>query len=115
MRWARDRVNAAFEPRTQAEVIADDPRGRESPGGVGSVERAGGEDEARRGPGRGPAARVKARAVQAVSGRCLYRGLGFPAVGEDPPHDRVRVGTRGHDRGPLDHGATAGVSSGQAS
>ena len=96
-------------------MIADDPRVRESPGKRGSVERAGGEHEARRGPWLGPAAGVKARAVQAVAGLCLHGGLGFPAVGEDPRHDRLRVSTRGHDRGPLDHGAAAGVSSGQAS
>jgi hypothetical protein len=53
--------------------------------------------------------------VQAVSRRCLHRRLGFPAVGEDPRHDRVGIGTCGHDGGPLDDGAAGGMSSGQAS
>jgi hypothetical protein len=83
--------------------------------GAGSVERAGGEHEARRNPRLGPAARVKTRSVQAVSGRCLYRGLRFAAVGEDPRHDRLGVSPCGHDRGPLDDGAAGGMSAGQAS
>jgi hypothetical protein len=86
-------------------------RGR---GGEGSVQRAGGKHEARRNPRLGPAG-VKTRTVQAVPGRCLHRGLGFPAVGEDPLHDGLGVGPCGHDRGPLDDGAAGGMSSRQAS
>jgi hypothetical protein len=83
-------------------------------GGEGSVERAGGKHEARRNPGLGPAA-VKTRTVQAVPGRCLRHGLAFSAVGEDPRHHRLGVGTCGHDRGALDDGAAGGMSSRQAS
>jgi hypothetical protein len=94
---------------------ADGVRGARGIGGAGSVERAGGEHEARRSPRLGPAADVKTRSVQAVSGRCLHRGLGFRAVGKDPRHDRLGVSTCGHDRGPLDDGPAGGMSSGQAS
>jgi hypothetical protein len=83
--------------------------------GAGSVERAGGEHEAGRCPRFGPAAGVKRRSVQAVSGRCLDPGLGFPTVGDDPCHDRLEVGPCGHDRGALDDGASRGMGSGQSS
>jgi hypothetical protein len=83
-------------------------------GGEGSVERAGGEHEPRWKPGLGPAG-VKTRTVQAVPGRCLHRGLGVPAVGEDPRHHGLAVGTCGHDRGALDDRAAGGMSSRQSS
>jgi hypothetical protein len=53
--------------------------------------------------------------MQALSRGRLHRSLGFPAVGDDPCHDRVGVGTCRHDRGPLDDGAAGGMSSRQAS
>jgi hypothetical protein len=82
--------------------------------GAGSVERAGGEHEAGRYARFGPAAGVKTRTVQAASGRRLRHGLGFPAVGDDPCHDRLEVSPCGHHRGPLDDGASRGMSSGQS-
>jgi hypothetical protein len=83
--------------------------------GAGSVERAGGEHEAGRCPRFGPAAGVKTRSVQAVSGRCLHCRLGFPTVGDDPRHDRLEVSPFGDDRGPLDDGAARVMNSGQSS
>ncbi len=103
------RVTLTHDP--PAEPIEAERRRR-----AGSVERAGGEHETRRNPRLRPAAAgVKARSVQAVPRRCLHRGLGFTAVGEDPRHDRLGVGTCRHDRGPFDHGAAGWMSSRQAS
>jgi hypothetical protein len=82
---------------------------------AGSVEGAGGEHEAGRCPRFGPAAGVKTRSVQAVSGRCLHPGLGFRTVGDHPCHDRLEVGSCGHDRGALDDGASRGMRSSQSS
>ena len=56
---------------------------------------------------------MKTRSVQAVPGRCVQRGFGFPPVGVDPRHDRLGVSTCGDDRGPLDDHAAGGMSSGQ--
>ena len=84
-------------------------------GGVGSVECAGREHEARRSPWLGLAAGVKTRPMEALSGRCLHGSLGLPAVSEYPGDDRLGVSTCGHDRRPLDHGAAGGMSSGEAS
>jgi hypothetical protein len=79
-----------------------------------SVEHAGGEHEAGRCPRRGFTAVMETRSVQAAPRRCLRGGLGCPAVGDDPSHDRLRVSAFGHDRRPLDDGAAGGMSSRQS-
>jgi hypothetical protein len=104
-------------PSAPSKNLADEALWIEGPRGIRgarSIERAGGEHEARGDPRCGPAAGVEARSVQAVLGRCLHRGLGFAAVGEDPGHDCLGVSACGHDRGPLDDGAAGGMRSGQA-
>ena len=84
--------------------------------GAGSVESAGGKHEAGRCTWFGPSAGMTTGSVQAVSGRCLHRGLGFPAVGDDPRRDRLESSPcGGDDRGPLDDGAAGGMGSGQSS
>jgi hypothetical protein len=80
-----------------------------------SVERVRWEYEARRCPRFGPAAGVKQRSVQTASVRCRHRGFGFPTVVDDPRHDRLRVGPRSDDRGPLDDTAAGGMRSGKPS
>ena len=116
VRWAWASVTvSAMRSGTGEDGLLPVGRGVRPAFGAGSVERAGGEHEAGRCPRFGPAAGVKTRSVQAVSGRCLHPGLGLPTMGDDPCHDRLEVSALGHDRGPLDDGAARGMSSGESS
>ena len=100
-RKPRDRAAELIEisPRRQSEISRARRRGARS------------ETE----PGIVTHRRCEGAIREAASRRCLHRGLRVPAVGDDPCHDRLGVGTCRHDRGPLDDGAAGGMSSRQAS
>jgi hypothetical protein len=75
----------------------------------GSGQSASRQHEAKRCPGFCSAAVPDPRAVQAAPGNRRNRRLGFPAVGDDPGHDRREVSSLGEDRGALDDLAAGGV------
>ena len=75
----------------------------------GSGQSASRQHEAKRCPGFCSAAVPDPQSVQAAPGNRGNRRLGFPAVGDDPGHDRREVSSLGEDRGALDHLAAGGV------
>jgi hypothetical protein len=76
-----------------------------------SAQRAGREHEARWRPPCAAPAVMDAGAVQAGSRRTGQRRLGFSAMGDDPRHDGLEVGSLGEDRRALDDDPPGGMGS----